>query len=64
LGDSGKYPYPYHRWYLGILRERAVSWTGIRKVWGGGGGNTVWNSKSMRGFSSKFPEGEDGESFA
>jgi len=50
LGDSGKYPYPYHRWYLGILRERAVSWTGIRKVWrGGGGGKTIGISNKRRG---------------
>ena len=24
---------PYHRWYLGILREKGVSWAGILKAW-------------------------------
>ena len=41
--------------------KRGVSWTGILEAWGGG--NAVWNSKHMGGFSSAFPEGEDGESF-
>jgi len=30
LGDSRKYPYPYHGQHLGIPRERGVSWT----AWG------------------------------
>ena len=49
---------PYHRWYLGILREKGVSWAGILTAWG-----VTWNSKCMGGFSSDFQEGKDGESF-
>jgi len=36
-----------------------VSGTGILKALGG---NVVWNSKRMGGFSNDFPEVEDGES--
>ena len=57
-------------WAASWEGEREVSWTGLLKVLRGGGGggegglNAVWKSKCMGKFSSEFPEGEDGESFA
>ena len=56
MGDCRKYPYPYHGWHLGILRERGVSWTGILKACGvmQFGIPKVWG---------RFPERGDDEGF-
>lgn len=45
---------PYHKQYLGIPREKGVSWNGILKLgWGGGGGVGGPETRNQKKTTSK-----------